>query len=479
MNFVIYDLTLLVVFAIAISIFLYSRRNNLKKEGLLLLYKSDWGIKLIERIGKKYPRTIKILSYLSIILGYLLMITMVYLFVKIVMVYVFNPEIVRAIKIPPIMPLIPYLPSIFKLNFLPPFYFIYWVIIIAIIAIPHELAHGICAAYNKIKIKNTGFGFFPFFLPVFLAAFVEPDEKGMNKKDKFSQMAILSSGTFANVVTAVFFLFILWAFFSLFFSPIGVVFDTYSYSIINISDISKINNLSVINSSYDGVLDLMDNTNINIIEANNIKYIGIKTILEESANKELFKKQGKMVLYDYSPAIKNGIIGAITKINNVKIDSKEKLAKELSFKKPGEEIEIQTFDGETYNSQKIILEENPEKEGMAWLGIGFIEQERQGIMGNIMNAMSRFKEPNVYYQGKFAFSDFIYNLLWWIILVSISVALINMLPIGIFDGGRFFFLTMTAVTGSEKIAKKTFSTLTLIFLLLLVLMMFFWAFSFW
>src|SRR4030042_3502546 len=138
MNFVIYDLTLLVVFAIAISIFLYSRRNNLKKEGLLLLYKSDWGIKLIERIGKKYPRTIKILSYLSIILGYLLMITIVYLFVKIVMVYVFNPEIVRAIKIPPIMPLIPYLPSIFKLNFLPPFYFIYWVIIIAIIAIPHE-----------------------------------------------------------------------------------------------------------------------------------------------------------------------------------------------------------------------------------------------------------------------------------------------------------------------------------------------------
>ena len=38
------------------------------------------------------------------------------------------------------------------------------------------------AVYNKIKVKTTGFGFFPFFLPVFLAAFVELDEKKMAKK---------------------------------------------------------------------------------------------------------------------------------------------------------------------------------------------------------------------------------------------------------------------------------------------------------
>ena len=257
MDFIIYDIILLVIFAISISLFLYTRRKNLKKEGLLLLYKAGWGIKLIERVSKKYKRLWKVLSYVSIILGYILMLSMVYFFLKIVSVYLFNPEIVRTLKIPPIMPLIPYLPQVFKLEFLPPFYFIYWIIIIAIIAIPHELSHGIFAAYNKIKIKSTGFGFFPFFLPVFLAAFVEPDEKQMSKTSKFSQMSILSAGTFANVLTAIFFLIVLWLFFSIGFAASGVAFDTYSYSIVGVSSISMINNITMDNVSYTNFINIL------------------------------------------------------------------------------------------------------------------------------------------------------------------------------------------------------------------------------
>ncbi|MCK4647812.1 hypothetical protein KAT24_02695, partial [Candidatus Pacearchaeota archaeon] len=127
MNVMIYDISLLVIFVILIGTFLYRRRKNLKKEGLLLLYRASWGIKLINNIGKRFRKTLNILSYFVIGLGYLLMGTMIYLFGKIVWIYVINPEIVRAIKIPPIMPLIPYLPQIFKLDFLPPFYFTYWI----------------------------------------------------------------------------------------------------------------------------------------------------------------------------------------------------------------------------------------------------------------------------------------------------------------------------------------------------------------
>ncbi|HUS51125.1 MAG TPA: hypothetical protein VMZ91_13235, partial [Candidatus Paceibacterota bacterium] len=177
MNFIIYDISLLVLFVMFVSIFLYRKKKNLKKEGLLFLYRTRWGIRLIKRIGEKYKKTLKVLSYVSIGLGYSLMATMLYLFGKIVWIYAFRQDIVRAVKVPPIMPLIPYLPQIFKLDFLPPFYFIYWILIIAVIAIVHEFAHGIFASSNKIKIKNTGFGFFPFFLPIFLAAFVELDEK--------------------------------------------------------------------------------------------------------------------------------------------------------------------------------------------------------------------------------------------------------------------------------------------------------------
>ncbi len=145
------------------------------------------------------------------------------------LIYLFFPEIVRMVKIPPIMPLIPYLPQAFKLDFLPPFYFTYWIVILAIIAISHEFAHGIFAAYNKIKIKTTGFGFFPFFLPIFLAAFVELDEKKMAKHKKLEQMAILSAGTFANVICAGIFLLVLWGFFSLAFIPGGELFQKHGY----------------------------------------------------------------------------------------------------------------------------------------------------------------------------------------------------------------------------------------------------------
>ena len=74
--------------------------------------------------------------------------------------------------------------------------------ILAIVAIIHEFAHGIFMRKYKIHIKSTGFGFFPFFLPVFLAAFVEQDEKSMNKASIFQQKAVLAAGTFAKACLA-------------------------------------------------------------------------------------------------------------------------------------------------------------------------------------------------------------------------------------------------------------------------------------
>ena len=69
---------------------------------------------------------------------------------------------------------------------------------------------------------------------------------------------------------------------------------------------------------------------------------------------------------------------------------------------------------------------------------------------------------------------FFYNLLWWLILICISVALVNMLPVGIFDGGRFFYLTILALTGSDKAAKRSFAMVTYLFLLVLFVIMLFW-----
>lgn len=469
MNFLIYDIALLVIFVMLVSIFLYRRRKNLKREGLLFLYKADWGIKFINKIGKKYQRTLKVLSYVSITLGYLLMAGMLYLFGRIVWIYIFQQDIVRAVKIPPIVPLIPYLPQIFKLDFLPPFYFIYWIVIIAIIAITHEVSHGIFAAYNKIKIKKTGFGFFPFFLPVFLAAFVELDEKQIAKKEIKKQMAVLSAGTFANVLTAILFFFALWGFFAASFAPAGVSFDTYSYSIVNVSKIISVNGIAIQSPSVQSILSSIDE-GFNSIATKNRTYFITKEFLNKQKNID-----GYILLYDNSPAIKANLTGAITAINGIKTDSKERLAQVLYSYKPGEEVTITTKTATETLNYDIVLTENPEEANIPYLGIAFSVPQQNGIMGVVYNLSHIIKKPNIYYEGKFGAATFIYDLFWWLVLMSISVALVNMLPVGIFDGGRFFFLTVLGITKSKRKAEIVFKFLTYLFLALVVVLMVFWA----
>lgn len=470
MNFTIYDIALLVIFVVFTSIFLYRRKKNLKREGLLLLYKTSWGIKIINRIGNKYKKTLTVLGYVSIGMGFLLMITMIYVFGKMVWLYVFNANIIQMIKIPPITPLIPYLPQLFKLNFLPPFYFTYWIVIIAIVAIAHEFSHGIFAASKKVKIKSTGFGFFPFFLPIFLAAFVELDEKKMEKKKIIPQMTVLSSGTFANIIVTVLFFGILLAFFYLSFSPSGVVFDTYTYSAVSIATISSVNNISVSNATYENILSLSNSTALSQVKANGTVYWATESFLLQQTG-----GSGYLLLYDDAPAVKANLSSTIIKINGIKIENKEQLGEELGKYHPGDKITITALDSGADRDYQITLGKNPENSSLPYLGVGFFSQANSGILGNVMNAFSFFKESGVYYKPNFGAAEFIYDLLWWLVLISFSVALVNMLPVGIFDGGRFFYLAMLGLTKSKKISKKIFSITTYLFLFLLLVIMVFWA----
>ncbi|MBI4116601.1 site-2 protease family protein [Candidatus Pacearchaeota archaeon] len=474
MSFIIYDVAFLIAFAAFVFFFLYTKRENLKREGLLFLYKAGWGIRIINAVGKKYKKTLKVFSYVSIACGYILMAAMFYFFARIVYVYATMPSIVREIKIPPITPLVPYLPQVFKLDFLPPFYFTYWIVIIAIIAIFHEFSHGIFAAYNKIKIKSTGFGFFPFFLPIFLAAFVELDEKRMAKKSVHSQLAILSAGTFANVLTAILFFGVLLVFFSLSFSPSGVIYDTYPYTTLGISAITSVNGIFVANPTYDKILELADRSESNEIKSGSRGYILTKDSLQQQ------KDGNNLIVYYDSPAIRAKLERIILAVNGKEITSVSALEKELAKFSPNETITLTVGgeDGTGYN-RDITLGENPENKNKAWLGIGFYQQQQKsGIMNKIYSTLSSFKKSNVYYAPKFdGISVFIYNLLWWLVLISISVALVNMLPVGIFDGGRFFYLTIFALTRSEKKARIFFAISTYAILFLIFIMMLFWILS--
>lgn len=463
MNVILYDLILLGVFLFSVLLFLYLKRKNLKRDGLLFLYRTKWGIEIIDKVGKKYKKTLGFLSYVSITIGYLLMAAMVYLFGKIVYMYIAFPNIVRTVKVPPIMPLVPYLPRAFNLNFLPPFYFIYWIIILAIVAIFHEFAHGIFMRRYNIKIKSTGFGFFPFFLPIFLAAFVEQDEKSMKKTSIFKQKAVLSAGTFANLITAIVTFGIMVLFFTLAFSPAGVNFNSYTYTVVSLGGITTINNISVNNPTYDKVLELT-NENLTRIDTVNEEYLLTKDFLKNQKN-----NQNYILAYLNSPAINSNLKGAILEINSNKINSLKDLDDTLNKYSPGDTVNIKTNLGD----YKIKLDKSPLNGSKPWLGISF-NNKQKGILG----FFSSFKKPNVHYVSKIFGGQFIYNFLWWLVLISFSVALINMLPMGIFDGGRFFYLTILSLTKSKKRAEQWFKGVTRFLLFLTLLLMVFWAISF-
>ncbi len=457
MDFIFYDIIFLVVFVLFVGIFLYKRRGKIQKEGLLLLYRTEWGIKLIKKTGEKYKKTLKVLSYFSIIIGYFLMALSLILIWKIFWMYITRSPIVTQLKIPPIMPIIPYIDKI--IPGFPSFYFTYFIVILAVIAITHEFSHGIFSAYNKVRIKKTGFGFFPYFFPVFLAAFVEPDEKQMQKKKIFPQMAILSAGTFANLLTGILLFLILILTFSYTFAPSGVFFDEYSYDLISVSSITMMNNISLENPSAEEVLALSLNNSLDSIEANNIDYVKIGGLSED---KEIAK------VYHNSPALMNGLAGTIQKADGIKIKDLETLKDILRNKKVGEKILLETNEGE----YEIELQPNPFNSSQAWLGIYFLGS--QAIIENHKTIIPFIGDSNVFYKSKFNFALFLQNLLEWTILISLSVAIINMLPVGIFDGGRFFYLTVLAITKKEKFAKKAFAFVTYLFLFILLLTMISW-----
>jgi len=466
--FVIIDISLLVLLLILLVSFLIKNKKNLSKDGVLYLYKTSLGIRLINNIGNKYKKTLSFLSYVSVFIGYLLMVGILYLLGSQTFQYLTNPAIVQAIRAPPIAPLIPYFPQLFGLEELfPPFYAIYFIISILIVATIHEFSHGVFAKRWGVRIKSTGFAFFRFF-PAFFGAFVEQDDKQLVKKGKFKQMSILSAGVFANVLTAIFFFILLAVFFYLVFAPSGVIFNDYSYSIVPVAGITMVNNFSLSNPGANEIIPLIKNDSLNEINVGETKYLGIKDF---SSDKSL------VALYDDAPAINSKLSSTILQINGKKVTNVESFRNELLRYSPGEKITI-TTKGNEIEEKEIVLAENPLNESLPFLGVVMpASQNSNGILRRV-SILLFFKNSNTYYESNIgATGEFIYYLLWWIFLINLLVGLFNMLPLGILDGGRFFYLTILGITKNEKTAKKIHSILAYIILMIFLLLMIRWTFS--
>ena len=463
MKFFYYDLIFLIAFSLIVGTFLYRNRKKLQIESkIMLLYRTKFGLGFIEKISSRAPWFFSILANVSIITGYFLMIASVFLLVQTIIIIWGATNVPN---IPPLMPLIPYLPEIFKIEFLPPFYFIYWIIAIAVIAIGHEFMHGVFARFYKVRLKSTGFGF----LGPFLAAFVELDEKKMAKKPVKAQLAVLSGGSFANFVLAIIFFIMMNLFFMATFAQAGVIIPSLSISGITIPSYA----LNVLNASevtYQNQplnlteLSLINETQFKLID-NNTSYYLTREILNVTPKNSLL-----IIAYYDSPAFNAKIKGVITKINDNEIRNITDYEKILDNLKPRENITVET----TEANYSITLAKHPENSSKAFFGIGIPQASQKSFFVGLIKKIMIKNDAVTYYAPKSDLAIFVYNLLLWIVLINISVMIINMLPFAIFDGGRFFYLSVFGLTKSRKKSIKWFNLANQMILIILVVMMVVW-----
>ncbi|MEX0920136.1 MAG: site-2 protease family protein [Candidatus Pacearchaeota archaeon] len=469
MSFFIYDLIFMAIFIIAIFIFFRRNKHKFKRQGWMYLYHSTKGISFMKSFAKRFEKILKPLQYVVVACGYFLMIGIVWLLGVTLYRYISTPQIVDVVSAPPILPLVPYVHKVFGLSsFFPPLYFTYFIVTLAIVAIVHEFAHGIFAKLNNVRIKTTGFAF----LGPILGAFVEQDEKDMVKAKKFPQMAILAAGTFANIVFAIIFGGILALFFMVSFAPAGVNFNSYPTAVIDLDSIDSINGVNI--ESIEEVLEIIEN-NEGLIEigVGNENYFALGSALQNTIDREGVERA---LVFEDAPAVRAELRGAITSIDGEPVTSQEELTSVLGMHSPGDDVIIETKqDGETV-SYNITLGED---KGNAYLGIGMNYPD--GLSGLYFNFIANSKNTGeIYYEttwnGEFAW--FVYYLLWWIVMINVLVALFNMLPLGILDGGRFFYLTVWGITGSEKVGRNAFSLATWAIAMVFILMMVVWLFAF-
>ncbi|NVM03373.1 MAG: site-2 protease family protein [Candidatus Helarchaeota archaeon] len=189
-------------------LYILNKLFNLKKRGWeiepgILLIKTRKFNRIIDKIARKAPNLWRKIWNVGIVAGIIGMVLIIG-FLTYNFIILLSPS---AAEINAILPLIPGVTvggeTLLQI-----------IIPLIIIMVSHELAHGIAARIDKIKLKSSGFLMFL----VLFGAFVEVDEKKLQKKSANSQMRVFSAGSFANMMVG-FFTFTIFINANIFLSP--------------------------------------------------------------------------------------------------------------------------------------------------------------------------------------------------------------------------------------------------------------------
>lgn len=316
------------VFVVVLAVLIYKDRKKFTRESIFLLRRTQRGKDTIIRIGTTFPRFWKYVGFVSVVVGFIVSVLGLKMLADNIMT-----SIAAGTTSPGLALLIPSLTSepVFGYGYLAvPFW--YWIICIVLLALVHEGFHGIFAAREKTKIKSLGFGI----LAIIPLAFVEPDEKQLEKRGLWPQLRVYSAGSFANFLLAGLSLILFVSMTNAIYAPTGVDFQTYPFAKISVDSVDSLGNHSV--GGADDIASVLqefgENETLEIIAANETFYIKRK-YFDEQLTEEVTEI---LVFQDY-PAAKAGIEGTIIAVDGQEI--KDQIDLSIALENAGENQSIE------------------------------------------------------------------------------------------------------------------------------------------
>jgi membrane-associated protease RseP (regulator of RpoE activity) len=457
LNFMVdWYLVSVLIFAAFLAVLVYMDRKSWKRESILLLRKTQKGKAFLIWLGTRFPRFWLVMGTFAVIITFLSSIWILWmLIVQTQMLATGQISVGPGVLIPSPTNEASIGPGYFAV----PFW--YWIISIAILVIVHEGMHGVMSARERIKIKSLGWGL----LAVIPLAFVEPDEKQLQKQKPWKQLRVFAAGSFANFGVALLsFLVFAWIALS-FFVPAGVGYQALAqdYPAVNANmtgTITDINNYTILSSSdlSQALRAIGPNQSITIRTNNGTQDFTytLVTVAEPepsfapdwTTGIALGAEQAIPGTLDFTASISNGFTHLTGSYQQPTWSSLQKEIKFWQYAKSSHPSLAQEADTHIALLESK-LQSSPRSGFIGILGVQNATETAQGAKG--------YEEAITFTQG----------LLFFLFLINFGVGTFNMLPIGPLDGGRMWAIVLSRI--APKYSKKIMSALSLFVLAIIVL----------
>ncbi len=188
------------IFLLVLAALIWMKREKIDVRGVMVLYKTKRFMKAIDKIASSGIRLWKVIGTLAVTVCIFFMVYGSFLLFETAFEAASGKLKEGGVKL-----VLPAPVSQTKTGYayiLLPFWM--WLLAIFFIILPHELFHGIIARTERIPLKSVGLLLFL----IFPGAFVEIDEKRLERKKLFQKLRVFAAGSFANFLVAliVFFL---------------------------------------------------------------------------------------------------------------------------------------------------------------------------------------------------------------------------------------------------------------------------------